>query len=164
MRDDQRLITIKIPKPNRRWFQFSLATLLIVLTVACIWLAQSFPRTEVSARVNVAAPSRIFRQTQLHLIQSPYILSSTLNHTDIADLPLVKRQGNPFDWLQRNLKVRYPSGDGVMEISMAGKPSERSQLAQIVDAIVGVYVREFGQPDVGAQAQGITVVKAADER
>ena len=32
-------IRIYVPKPSRQWLQFSLRTLLVVLTVAAIWFA-----------------------------------------------------------------------------------------------------------------------------
>ena len=31
--------TTQSPKPKRRWYQFSLKTLLVVMTVTCVWLA-----------------------------------------------------------------------------------------------------------------------------
>jgi len=140
--------------------------MLLILTIFCIsifsiWLSQSFPRTYVAARLNVASPTA--RQTHAILVRSPLVVSAALRDGSLQQLPILEREPDPQSWLLQNLKVGYPSDDGVMEIGISGKPQEYAQLVQIVDTIVAAYLGFINKQNP-QEARRVTIIQAADHR
>ena len=135
--------------------------MLICVTIFCVWLSRHFPRTQAVAQLDVSVLSwtPLDCATHLELVRSPLVITAAINDGGLQQLPILEQQEDAQIWLQQNVKVRYPSDNDVMEISVSGKPPEHAQLAQIVDAIVAEYL-EFLNKSV-PQAQGITVIKSA---
>ncbi len=157
-----------MPRPSRRLFRFGLGTILLILTIFCIWifciwLSQNFPPIYVAARLNVSVASPTDRQAYAIVVRSPLVVSAALRDGSLQQLPILEREPDPQSWLLQNLKVGYPSDDGVMEIGISGKPQEYAQLAQIVDTIVAAYLGFINKQNP-QEARRVTIIQAADRR
>ncbi len=122
-------------RPRRRW-QFSLATLFILMTIVCLILSRFYPRIYASVEVQLPAMTAQTVPTYMQVVRTKHILSGVANRrlelantSDMATL----------SWLQSHLEVRHVGKD-VLEIRMSGRPSERKRLQAIVDAIAEEYV------------------------
>lgn len=95
-------------------------------------LAVSGPGEETS--------STSYRQTQVQLLTSNYVIQAALRQPGVADLPLLKEQENKLDWLSRNLRVVMPTESEVVQVKLRGRYPQ--DLAQIVNAVVNSYLRD----------------------
>ena len=85
-----------------------------------------------------------FVYTQIELLRSPLILGRALSQPGVAQLPELRRQRDPVDWLsKRGLKVT-PKGDSdLLEVAYEGSDPEAA--AQLVDAVVNAYFSVLGE-------------------
>lgn len=94
--------------------------------------------------------------TQIELLRSPLILGRALSHPDIANLPELKDQRDPADWLARNGLEITPKGDSeLLEVAYAGSDPQAS--AQLVNAVVNAYFSVRDEKS-GAQIQSIILL------
>lgn len=81
------------------------------------------------------------RQTQIGLIKNPLTLTAVLRQDEVAKLSVIREQQFPEEWLMRELRIEFPYGPELMQISMTGdRPRE---LMIIVQAVREVYLRDF---------------------
>src|SRR5262245_883655 len=81
-----------------------------------------------------------FRQTQLALITSKFVLSAALRREGISDLQSVKEQVEPLDWLARSIRAGFLGDSDLLRISMVGE--RPSDLIQVVNAVKDAYLNE----------------------
>jgi capsular exopolysaccharide synthesis family protein len=77
------------------------------------------------------------RSTQLEWIRGRVVLSAAIRPPEIANLPLIKNQEDPLDWLVKKLKVEF-SGPEVLVISLTH--TDADQAVKIVNAITNAYL------------------------
>jgi polysaccharide biosynthesis transport protein len=89
---------------------------------------------------NLQAEFGIFKNTQHELLRCPFVLRAALEKPVIADLPIIKSQKSPVEWLRRNLQVTFPSNAEIMQVSFLGaSPKEQ---ATLVNAVVDAYMEK----------------------
>ena len=66
--------------------------------------------------------------------------------SSISQLPLVKKQADPVDWLQDELTLKFPGEAEILMVTMQGE--EIDQIVKIVDAVVDAYFKEVVEKGV----------------
>ena len=86
-----------------------------------------------------------FQSSQLALINSALVLESALKRPGIAELPSVKAQADPLEWLESEIITEFPAGSELMEVSLAGVRAD--DLAPLVNAVTDSYLDEIVNKD-----------------
>jgi capsular exopolysaccharide synthesis family protein len=139
---------------RRRWVP-ALALGLVTAAVASAAAWCVAPRSKYTAKVllHVAATQpqvlfktaenrpdyAIYQRTQLTLIKSRHVLETALRSPEVADLPLVRQQPDPVDWLSQQLQAEYAGEVLTLSISGERRPAD---LAAALNAVAATYVAE----------------------
>jgi succinoglycan biosynthesis transport protein ExoP len=140
---------------RRRWLAATgLGLLFGAIVAVAAWYLVPKPRYKATTLLQVRSfvPSIIFQtsenrsdyltyqRTQLAWIKSRLVLNGALRQPGIADLPSVRAQTDPVEWLEREIQVDLPWGSEILRISLE---SDKSQdLAQLVNAVAQSYLEE----------------------
>ena len=85
----------------------------------------------------------IYRNTQVQLLQSRFVLRAALRNPKVAKLPSIQRHkgaGDVESWLSRQLHVDFPGDAEIMRVILFGdSPKDAATLA---NAIVDAYMTE----------------------
>src|SRR5262249_22802282 len=75
--------------------------------------------------------------------KSRLVLNSALKDPKVQEkkLEVVSNQIDPVDWLEKEIKVDFPSGPEILRISMSG--NNRDELELLVNSVVKAYLREI---------------------
>jgi hypothetical protein len=84
----------------------------------------------------------ILKKTQLALLKSKYVLSSSLVNPGIASLSVLASADDKEAWLQDQLVVEFPQGGEILSISLHGSQAQKDDLVALDDAIAGAYKKE----------------------
>lgn len=87
----------------------------------------------------------VFKNTQLGLIKSPYVLTSALRKKNISELSIVKRESDPFAWLEDELRASYINDSEIMRVSLTDTDAEEA--TDLVNAVVDAYIEEIVNKD-----------------
>ncbi len=84
-----------------------------------------------------------FVQNQIELLRGPLVLEKVLAKPEVAQLPEVRTQASPLEWLQKNVMAKNVGGSDLFELSFTGLQPESS--ATIVNTIVRSYLEVSSQ-------------------
>lgn len=128
--------TAEPPKPPRRRWQFSLATLFLLMTVACLVLSRYYPRMYASVEVQVPTMTKATTPTYQAILRADRVLAQVVvRHPEFREIVGVET----VSWIRNRMEVNHVGTD-VLQIRMAGRPAERKRMQKVVDAIAEVYV------------------------
>ncbi|MEI6239291.1 MAG: AAA family ATPase [Planctomycetia bacterium] len=83
-----------------------------------------------------------YRKTQVALIKSPFVMTSALRRSGIADLELIREQDeDPVGWLTRSIQVTAPMESEVVQVRLRGKVA--ADVAKIVNAVTTSYLEDI---------------------
>ena len=85
------------------------------------------------------ADYRTYQRTQVAMAKSLFVLSDALRNPRIADLPSLREQNGPVEWLARSIKIDFPDASEVLEIALSGEHVEDIEV--IVNAVVDSYMK-----------------------
>jgi hypothetical protein len=85
----------------------------------------------------------VYRRTQVALLSSPFVINGALRDPAIANLPVIKEQTDPVEWLEAQIKPIYKAKSEILKVTCPEIP--RDQAAQIINAIVYSYQTEVMQ-------------------
>lgn len=152
------------PKPRRRWNQFRLRTLLIVVAVLGIPLAYiahtvyappAHNGSYVVFQVREAPPSiwpaasekldreefEVYKHHVAALVKAPWVINKALDDKTVHNLPLVKQHSDDaVTWLTDQIVVNSPPGGELIEIGMID--GDQQQASAIVNAVANAYMHE----------------------
>jgi hypothetical protein len=154
------------PKPRRRWFQFRLRTLFVV--VALVAAMCGYLRWRMMAPIKVSAYLQVlaveptiwppadkkidqsefesYKQHLAEFIKSPVVLNKALADRSIQALPFMKEHPTDMEeWLADQLVVESPGDSELMTISTWAV--DTTQSAQIVNAVVTALMKEVVDKD-----------------
>lgn len=152
---------------RRHWFVGLL--LGVILASACgvgVWFLLPKHYTAKSLiQIKMAEPSilderkpyfqqeyTVYKATQAQLIKSRLVLMAALRKPGIASLAICEREKNdPITWLQDELNVFFPGDSEIMEVSLTD--NQRTEVAQVVRAVVDAYLSEIVDTDKNANAR-----------
>jgi capsular exopolysaccharide synthesis family protein len=138
---------------RRRWpSAVTLGLLFATLASVPVWLF--FPRSfEAAVWLRVRDKSGMltggsrdnaeyeaYRKTQLQLIKSPFVLTSALRRPGIAELPTVREEIDPVDWLARSIQITAPMDSEVVQVRLRGKKA--ADVTKLVNAVTSSYLDE----------------------
>jgi hypothetical protein len=121
---------------RRSSFRFSLSSLLIFLTLACLslgWLILH-PKSDVVALLQVTPSSTSFdilQSTHLSLLNSTTTIGAVVSDPRISSLPLIKDQADPTDWLIQHLAISFVQKSEILELRI-NVPARYSRQGQMV--------------------------------
>jgi capsular exopolysaccharide synthesis family protein len=159
---------------RRRWLLAVFMGLLLGIPAAiATWVI--FPKQfEVEAMlqfqdVNLGAdgpwdPSWVkrWRETQLQLIRSPFMLQAAIRDPKVANLSLIKNEKEPIYFLQRSLEVATPKDSDLIIIRMEGE--EPRDMVEIVKALTAKYIDHAKQEARTKYAEGISILEKQESR
>ena len=139
---------------KRRWKQAILiAVPLALFAVAVAWVAVPAHYTAfVLLKVASTEPRLVFkkaeteqnfdtyRQTQMAMIQSRFVLNAALRQPGISDLETIRTKAYPLEWLEDNVAVDTYNSPEILKISLAGGNPE--DITKIVNAVKDAYLDE----------------------
>jgi hypothetical protein len=124
--------------------------LFLVAGVATWWLVPPLhyaARTQLHVTVDPPNPlfpeksgvnHEVFMRNQAYLIRDRFVLNAALrDNPNIAELSLIKDQSDPLQWLEKEIRVEFPS-PSFIHISLSGEQPE--ELAKIVTAVTESYL------------------------
>lgn len=79
-----------------------------------------------------------FKKTQETLITSRFVLQAALRNPKVGQLPSVRAQHDPVDWLSKKLTVMF-SGE-LMRVSLSG--TDPVEVTELLNGVVDAYLRE----------------------
>jgi uncharacterized protein involved in exopolysaccharide biosynthesis len=90
-----------------------------------------------------------YRETQIELFKSPYVLTAALRNPKVKGQPSIERadaQHNAVEWLEKHISVECPNPrSGVLTVSLTS--SDPQEAAVLVNAVVEAYVNEVINAD-----------------
>ena len=89
--------------------------------------------------------SQGFVNTQVQLIRSPLVLGPVISLPEIADLPEVKGQADPIQWLKNHISVQSVGGSELFTISFAGPKPESAAI--IANAVTDTFFNQRRDKD-----------------
>lgn len=109
------------------------------VAAAYLRVASSQPIVMFNTKDNAAqANYEVYKRTQKELIRNRYVLNSALRDPKVSQMPVIKHQVNPVDWLQDQILVTYPGEAEILEISLRGESPDA--VAALVNAVCKAYV------------------------
>lgn len=137
---------------RRKWFLAGIVGILLAtLTGVALWFMVPLAHPMVFARLKILEKGGgnwmehpdppLQRQTLTTLIKDLLTLTTAVRRPEVAQLSVIKEQAEPEEWLQKELRVDFPSGPEILQISMTGdRPQE---LKIIVNAVREVYLQQY---------------------
>jgi succinoglycan biosynthesis transport protein ExoP len=81
-----------------------------------------------------------FQRAQAALFTSYPVLHAALTKPEVAQLPLVQAQADPFEWLSKNLKTDVLLGPEVLRVTLPGDRGE--DVAVVLNEVTRAYLKE----------------------
>lgn len=144
-------------RPRRRW-QFSLTTLFVLVTIACVVLSQFYPRVYVATKVQIPGMTATTAPTYREVVLSNRLLSGVA--TRCPQINQLAGIATP-SWLRANIEVRHTQKD-ILEIRMSGRPADRDRMQGLINAIAEEYV-DFLTPLTG-RVSNVTIATLEFQR
>lgn len=138
---------------RRLWLAIGIGLILAVVTGPAIWAFLPPPKPRVATTLfmysNIegtlfAHPDQVLNHaTQVAIIHSDKVISVALLAPEIGQLPLVRSQADPIDWLSKNIQVDFPYGPEILRIWLSDTNTDDS--IKVVNAVRTAYLEEvFG--------------------
>ena len=87
------------------------------------------------------------RRTQVTLIKSPVVLGKALSHPEVTQLETVRKQREPSEWLEGEIKVEFTGK--ILRLTLSGdRPSD---VAALVRSVTEAYLSEVVNKEKLAQ-------------
>ena len=139
---------------KRRWKQAVLIGVpLALVATAAAWIAVPAYYTAFALlKVASTEPRLVFkkaeseqsfdtyRQTQMAMIQSRFVLNAALRQPGISDLETIRTKAFPLEWLEDSIAVDTYNSPEILKISLAGGHPE--DITKIVNAVKDAYLDE----------------------
>lgn len=139
---------------RRRWLLALFVGMMIGLPAAiAIWMI--FPSTsDVEAMLRFQSTVGVFgsdsqinyvkekgyRETQVKLITSPFMLQSAIREPEINSLPIIKREKEPITFLQKSIMAYIPKESDLLCVRMTGE--NPSEMVKVVNSLAKVYLEQ----------------------
>jgi hypothetical protein len=133
-------LTVSQNAPRRRRWQFSLATLFVLMTVTCLILSRFYPRRYASVEIEIPAMTTATVPTYQALCH--HVVSSD-THTSV---------------LNDQVQVQHLGGD-ILEFRISGRPKDRHRMREIVDTLADEYVDFLNKMHGSDLEEGITLLQ-----
>jgi hypothetical protein len=82
-----------------------------------------------------------YLDTQITLIESPFVIKNALSRHEIAELDVVLGQADPEAWLSRSLSATNPKGTWLLFVTLRSE-GDVGDLKKVLDGVVEAYLNE----------------------
>jgi capsular exopolysaccharide synthesis family protein len=82
-----------------------------------------------------------YQKAQAALVKSRLVLNAALRQPQVAELGLVRAQGNPVEWLEKHLQADYKLAPEILRISLSGQQPQ--ELKALVNGVRSAYLQEI---------------------
>ncbi|MBI1313467.1 AAA family ATPase [bacterium] len=126
---------------------------LTIVAVVAAWFAMPAPYTAYALlKIDENAPRLVFstaegeddfftfRQTQMALVKSRFVLNAALRRPGISDLRTLRGIEHPVEWLQNVVKVGTYNSPEILQMALSGEHPE--ELSALVNAVKDAYLDE----------------------
>jgi hypothetical protein len=151
--------------PSRpRRLRFSLLTMFIVVTLACLAFALLYRSHGAEAEAQFRAAARpsaigedggkfdareyeILQNTQISRIKSEHLVQAALRDPSVRSVALLADKEDPVAWLHERLLVDFPNNDEILSIRLRGSREDAPDLKLLVNAVAKAYEDEVRYSD-----------------
>lgn len=158
---------------RRKWLPATLLGLLLAtLSGIALWFLVPLAKPMVYVRLKIIEKQGgnwldhpdppLQRQTLATLIKDTLTLTAALRRPEVAQLSVIKEQVDPEEWLQKELRVDFPAGPEILQISMYGDRSH--ELKIIVNAVREVYLQQYVDDTQKERQERLKRLQEYDER
>jgi polysaccharide biosynthesis transport protein len=157
---------------RRRW-RLSLVLGLLGSTTAAYLAMKLTPPAKYTARsvlqVSTYTPKIIFdttarsavyttyQKTQVVLIKSRRVLNAALQRPEVASVATLKEQPDAVEWLEEAIKVDFPGGSELLQISLSGM--HPGDLAVLVNAVTDSYLETIESMERSERTERLEALK-----
>jgi succinoglycan biosynthesis transport protein ExoP len=99
-----------------------------------------------------------FQRAQAALFTSYPVLHAALTKPEVAQLPLVQAQADPFEWLTKNLKTDVLLGPEILRVTLSGDRGE--DVALVLNEVTRAYLKECAGKEEAKILERIKQVEA----
>jgi polysaccharide biosynthesis transport protein len=145
----------------RRWWMISLPVGLLLAAAAVGAVYWHFePQYEAAALLEIAETSpfvafepkepgvsKAFFRTQIEIIRSRWIMGRTVASENVKELPEIRKQLDPIDWLRKRVSVVSPNDSNVFEIKYSSPDPENAAL------VANEVTRQYQEAQTEEEAQ-----------
>jgi hypothetical protein len=100
-----------------------------------------------------------FRRNQAFLIRDRFVVSAALREPVLADLATIKEQTYPLQWLEKEIKVEFPSPEFMHSTLSGDRPDE---IQQIVSAVTKSYLENVVDVEGKSRRDELAKVQKSD--
>jgi capsular exopolysaccharide synthesis family protein len=86
-----------------------------------------------------------FVETQVELLRSPIVIETVLSDSEISEMPEVKEQSNPIDWLVSRVKIDQVGNSELYRVALSDQDADIA--AKLVNAIIDAYFNVRSRDD-----------------
>ena len=146
---------------KRRWWwwkaAFPLGLILAIAAVAAVYYLYQ-PQYEASALLEMdetpqyiafepreGGTSKGYFRTQIEIIKSHWILGRAIAQANVKDLPEIRKQSDPIEWLRKRVTVVSPGDTDIFEIKYSSADPESAAL--LVNEVTRQYLTAQEEED-----------------
>jgi hypothetical protein len=100
-----------------------------------------------------------YKRTQAVLVKSRLVLNAAMRDARVADLPVVTRQADPIEWLEKLVEVSFPDNGEVMRIEV--RLADAKESLPLADAVTDAYLREIVNAEKLDRTRRLDTLRAA---
>ena len=100
-----------------------------------------------------------FQRAESARFTSYPVLHAALENAEIAQLPEVRAQADPYEWLAKGLKTDVLLGPEVLRVTLSGDHSE--DVALVMNELTRAYLKECAAKEQGRVLERIEQLKAS---
>ena len=80
-----------------------------------------------------------YQKTQMALVKSRLVVNTVLEDEKIRELPLIRKNAEAAEWLEKELKAEFIGGTEILQVSLSAR-EHKDDLEPIVNAILKTYM------------------------
>lgn len=103
-----------------------------------------------------------FKKTQAALMKSTFVINAALRTPGVSQLPVLKNEEDPAEWLAENLGVANPQDSEILAVTLKGE--NQDSIETIVKAVVDSYYQEIVLSEREADLDRLEILKRTSRK
>ncbi len=156
--EQKSLLPVTVFQSLRRYSRYTLpAGVLLALLLSALGANLTVPEHRAVAYLRVKVEAKplafetadhpgmkstfdLYKNTQMQLITTPFVLNAALRDDEVRNLPLVANKTEPVVWMKENVDAEFQADGEIMEVGFTSSDPRASVM--LVNAIVSAYLEE----------------------
>ncbi len=101
-----------------------------------------------------------YARTQMAMMRSRPVLRDAISSEKVRQLPVLTRQGDPVEWLEKELKVDRVEGTEIVRLSLTSR-EDGSDFAPILNAVLESYLESLRKTEYADQLARLNELQKA---